>query len=163
MNLKTNIKKNLFEKKEEKKSLIKESEIIESRFSILMDSVKVRSRKNYNKILTLLMIESISLYDKGLNQKLISENLDNVLGTLDILFKGSNKPAIEVFKEKGIRWMVNQLSISDTSLREFLLDHLMKTELIDIPKLFSDCSFLKKRIAEAIPYYYNEKISFEES
>lgn len=158
MKLKNTIRQKLFEKKEEKKYLIKEDKVIYSRFKIILESKQIRKRSDLNNLLFSLLSEMISLHNKGYNNNLISENLTNVLGALDNLFKGTNTPVIEIFKRKGIDFIVNQLKIGEPSLKTFLTEYLSDIEIKDVPKLFTDCEFLKNKISDSIPVYYNNKI-----
>jgi hypothetical protein len=103
----------------------------------------------------------VSLHKKGYDPKLISENITNVIGALENLFAGSNSSVMEVFKRKGVKYIVDQLKIADEFLKNFMIEHLSDTELKDIPKLFTDCEFLKTKISDCIPVYFDKKLSEE--
>jgi len=102
-----------------------------------------------------MLVEMVQLYKKGYNPNVISENVTNVFDVLKNLFGGSENKVVEVFKQKGIDWILEKLEISSNdSLGEYLRDVLNQTELSEVPQLLSDCNFLSKKIAQSVKENY---------
>ena len=80
---------------------------------------------------------------KGFDSKLIAENAENLFTVLNTLFNESGNSVVEVFKQKGIDWLIQNLNISgDDNLSQYMRDALNNTELNEVARLFSDCEFL---------------------
>jgi len=139
-----------------------ENKIIKSRFNFLFENRKIRNRKDLNNFYILMLSEMVDLYKKGYNSSLISENAENLFSVLNTLFNESGNSVVEVFKQKGIDWLIQNLKISgDDELSQYMKDALNKTELNEVARLFSDCEFLSKKIAQSIKENYITNLSSE--
>lgn len=161
--LKNIIRKKLVETKTNKKYTLAENKIIKSRFNFLFENRKIRNRKDLNNFYILMLSEMVDLYKKGYNSNLISENAENLFTVLNTLFNESGNSVVEVFKQKGIDWLIQNLKISgDDELSQYMKDALNKTELNEVARLFSDCEFLSKKIAQSIKENYIANLSSED-
>jgi hypothetical protein len=153
--LKKLIKKKLVETKENKKSILTENKIIKSKFNFLYENTKIRNRRDLNKFYILMLSEMVNLYNKGFDSKLIAENAENLFTVLNTLFNESGNSVVEVFKQKGIDWLMQNLGLSpEDNLSQYMKDALNKTELNEVARLFSDCQFLSKKIAQSVKENY---------
>lgn len=160
--LKNIIRKKLVETKTNKKYILTENKIIKSKFDFLFENRKIRNRKDLNNFYILVLSEMVDLYKKGYNSNLISENAENLFTVLNTLFNESGNSVVEVFKQKGIDWLIQNLKISgDDELSQYMKDALNKTELNEVARLFSDCEFLSKKIAQSIKENYIANLSSE--
>ena len=163
MKLKNTIRKTLVETKENKKRLIQESRIVENRFNFILESKEIKSRKDYNNFLINVLSEMVYLHKQGFNNKLIAENAENLFGALGNIFGGGANSVMATFKEKGINWILNKLGMSENStMKNFMVTAIGNTDLKDVPKLFTDCDFLTKKIAESVPEALLRKLQHEQ-
>lgn len=159
MNLDKTIKKQLNEAKEVKSKLLQESKIINLRFNMIVESSNLKNKKGRDEVLINLLSEMIYLNKQGFNDKVIAENASSVFNILGNLFGGTTNNVIKLFREKGVKYILEQLGISDSSsLKEYMVTALENTDLKDVPKLFSDCDFLTKKISDSIPESYMKKL-----
>jgi len=164
MSLVKTIKKTIVETKENKKRLIQESKIVKTRFKIILESSKLKSKKDISDVLINVLIEMVYLDKQGFNDKVIAENASSVFNVIGNLLGGSTNSVIEAFREKGVKYILGQLGLGDNSaLRNYMTTALENTDLKDVPKLFSDCDFLTKKISEAVPESYLKQLEMEES
>jgi hypothetical protein len=78
------------------------------------------------------------------------------------LFGGTTNAVIELFKEKGVKFILEKLGIEDNNfLKNFLITALGNTDLKDVPKLFTECEFLTRKIAESVPEAYLRQLEYE--
>jgi len=163
MKLKNTIRKTLVETKENKKRLIQESRIVENRFNFILESKEIKNRKDYNNFLINVLSEMVYLHKQGFNDKLIAENAENLFGALGNIFGGSVNSVMATFKEKGINWILNKLGMGNNgTMKNFMVTAIGNTDLKDIPKLFTDCDFLTKKIAESVPEAFLRKLQYEQ-
>jgi len=156
------IKEQLVEVTENKKRKIQESKIVDTRFKILLESSNIRTKKGLNDLYVNLLAEMIYLHKQGFDSNIIKENAVGVFGVLSNLFGSSTGSIIDTFKEKGVEWIMGRLGLKDNSyLKNFLITTLGNTDLTDVPKLFTDCSFLTKKVAESVPEAYLRKLEYE--
>jgi len=161
-NIKSIIKESLIETKEKKKKQLQESKIIDTRFKIIVETEKIKTKEELDEVLLEVLFEMIYLHNQGFDDKLIAESVDGVFGVLSNLFKGAGSSVLDTFKEKGVAFILNKLGLSgNTFLENFLITALGNTNLVDVPKLFTDCNFLTKKIAESIPEAYLRKLEYE--
>lgn len=162
MKLKNTIRKTLVETKENKKRLIQESRIVENRFNFILESKEIKTKKDYNNFLINVLSEMVYLHKQGFDDKLIAENADNLFGALGNIFGGGANSVMATFKEKGVNWILNKLGMGDNSvMKNFMISAIGNTDLKDIPKLFTDCDFLTKKIAESVPEAFLRKLQHE--
>lgn len=158
--LKKIIRQKISEAKTNKKNLMVENKIIKSRLNFLFETNKIRNSKDLNNFFIILLSEMVYLYNKGYNSNLIAENADNLFNVLNTLFSESGNSVVEVFKQKGIDWIIQNLGLSEEStLPQYMRDVLNKTELNEVARLFSDCQFLSKKIAESIKENYIQELN----
>ena len=162
MSLKKTIKKNLIETKEVKKQVLTESTIIKNRFNFILESNKIKNKKDLDKVFVNILTEMVHLHKQGFNDSLIEENVSSVFNVLGNLFGGTTNAVIELFKEKGVKFILEKLGIDDNNfLKNFLVTALGNTDLKDVPKLFTECEFLTKKIAESVPEAYLRQLEYE--
>jgi hypothetical protein len=162
MNLKYNIKKQLVETKDKKSRLLQESKIIQTRFVMIAESSKIKTKKQLDDMFVNLLSEMIYLHKQGFDDILIKENVEGVFSVLSSLFGGTTNAVVELFKEKGVKWILEKIGIEDNNfIKNFLITALGNTDLKDVPKLFTDCEFLTKKISESIPEAYLRKLEYE--
>lgn len=162
MSLKNNIKKQLVETKEVKTKLLQEANIVRNRFKFLVESSNLKTKKGREDVLVNILSEMIYLHKQGFNEDILSENVNSVFNILGNLFGGTTNAVVELFREKGVKFILEQLGIDDNNfLKNFLITALGNTDLKDVPKLFSDCEYLTKKIADSIPESYLRQLEYE--
>lgn len=162
MSLKKTIKKSLLETKEVKRQVLTESTIIKNRFNFIVESSRIKTKKDLDKVFVNVLTEMVYLHKKGFNDSLIEENVSSVFNVLGNLFGGTTNTVIELFKEKGVKFILEKLGIDDNNfLKNFLITALGNTDLKDVPKLFTECDFLTKKIAESVPEAYLRQLEYE--
>lgn len=158
-NLKKLVKETLVETKENKKKTLQESKISNLRFKMIVES---ESKIDLDNTLEEILLEMIYLHNQGFNNQIIAESVDGVFNVLSTVFKKSPDAIVNTFKEKGVNFIVSRLGMEkDTYLKNFLITVLGNTNMVDIPKLFTDCKFLTKKIAESIPEAYLRKLEYD--
>ncbi len=162
MSLKNTIKKNLIETKEVKKQVLTESMIIKNRFNFILESNKIKNKKDLDNVFVTILTEMVHLHKQGFDSSLIEENVSSVFNVLGNLFGGTTNAVIELFKEKGVKFILEKLGIEDNNfLKNFLITALGNTDLKDVPKLFTECEFLTRKIAESVPEAYLRQLEYE--
>lgn len=162
MSLKKTIKKSLLETKEVKRQVLTESTIIKNRFNFIVESSRIKTKKDLDKVFVNVLTEMVYLHKQGFNDSLIEENVSSVFNVLGNLFGGTTNTVIELFKEKGVKFILEKLGIDDNNfLKNFLITALGNTDLKDVPKLFTECDFLTKKIAESVPEAYLRQLEYE--
>ena len=162
MKLENRIKVKLIETKTKKEKLLQENNIVKSRFNIILESSPLKTKKHLDNVFVNILSEMVYLHKQGFDKKVIEENVSSVFTVLGNLFGGTTNIVIELFKEKGVKWILEQLGIEDNNfLKNFLITALGNTDLRDVPSLFSDCEFLTKKIAESIPEAYLRQLEYE--
>lgn len=163
MKLNRTVRKNLVEAKENKKRVIQESEIVKTRFKFILESSKPKTKKQLDETFIIILSEMIYLHKQGFNDKVISENASSVFNVIGNLFGGTTNTVIEMFRDRGVKFILEQLGIDDNfSLKSYMTTALENTDLRDVPKLFSDCEFLTKKISDSIPESYLKQLEIEE-
>jgi len=162
MRLKNTIKKNLIETKEVKKQVLTESMIVKNRFNFILESNKIKNKKDLDKVFVTILTEMVHLHKQGFDNSIIEENVSSVFNVLGNLFGGTTNAVIELFKEKGVKFILEKLGIEDNNfLKNFLITALGNTDLKDVPKLFTECEFLTRKIAESVPEAYLRQLEYE--
>lgn len=162
MSLKNTIKKNLIETKEVKKQVLTESMIIKNRFNFILESNKIKNKKDLDNVFVTILTEMVHLHKQGFDNSIIEENVSSVFNVLGNLFGGTTNAVIELFKEKGVKFILEKLGIEDNNfLKNFLVTALGNTDLKDVPKLFTECEFLTRKIAESVPEAYLRQLEYE--
>jgi hypothetical protein len=162
INLKSIIKENLIKTQENKNRLLQESNIVKTRLNIILEGKTFKTKRQVNDVYVTILSEMIYLHKQGFNEDIIAENVDNVFGALGNIFGTGINGVIETFKERGVNYILEKLGISKNNfLKNFLITALSNTDIKDVPKLFSDCDFLTKKISESIPEAYLRKLEYE--
>lgn len=163
MSLNKTIRKNLVETKEQKKRLIQESKIVNTRFKIVLESSKLKTKKDFDNVLVNILSEMIYLDKQGFNGNIIEENASSVFNVIGNIFGGTTNSVIEAFKKRGVQYILEQLGLgNNSSLRNYMVTALENTELKDVPKLFSDCEYLTKKLSHAIPESYLKHLELQD-
>lgn len=145
----------------ENKLVLTESVILRNRFGFILNSSY--NPKNNNELFFNILKEMVHLYKNGYNTKLIKENVDNVFDVYSKVSGLDNSRVSEMFKQSGIRFILKNLEIDgDELMKEYIEIALDNTPLNEIPKLFTNCSYLTRKICDAIPSYYLNKLEMEE-
>ena len=162
INLKGIIKENLIKTQENKNRLLQESNIVKTRLNIILEGKTFKTKKQVDDVYVTILSEMIYLHKQGFNEDIIAENVDSVFGALGNIFGTGINGVIETFKERGVNYILEKLGLSKNNfLKNFLITSLSNTDIKDVPKLFSDCNFLTKKIAESIPEAYLRKLEYE--
>ena len=162
INLKGIIKENLIKTQENKNRLLQESNIVKTRLNIILEGKTFKTKKQVNDVYVTILSEMIYLHKQGFNEDIIAENVDSVFGALSNIFGTGINGVIETFKERGVDYILEKLGLSKNNfLKNFLVTSLANTDIKDVPKLFSDCDFLTKKIAESIPEAYLRKLEYD--
>lgn len=162
MNLKKKIKTKLLETKEKKGRLLTEKKIVENRIKFIIESSSIKTKKNLDDIFLNILLEMVYLHKQEFNEKMIAESVDDVFDVLGTVFGGSKTTVLELFKERGVRFILEKLGLEDNDiLKSYLSTSLNETDLKDVPKLFTDCGFLSRKISNCIPMAYLEKLDYE--
>lgn len=160
INLKQTIKENLIMEKQKK--LIKETKVIEDRLQFVVESVGLKNRKDVDRIVEGIFYEMLDLEKNNYNREVMTENIQAIFDVLGSLFGGTKNGVVGTFKEKGINYILNKLGLDKNSyMGDFLEVVFGNVDLKDIPRLFTDCDFLTKKIAEAVPEAYLKNLQDE--
>lgn len=144
------------------KLALTESVILRNRFGFILNSSY--NPKNNNELFFNILKEMVHLYKNGYDTKLIKENVDNVFDVYSKVSGLENSRVAEMFKISGIRFILKNLELDNNDLmKEYVAIALDDTSIEETPKLFTNCSFLTKKICEAIPNYYISKLRMEEN
>jgi hypothetical protein len=162
-NIMNTVRKNLIlEKKNRDQKLLKETVEIENRFQYVIESVGLTDKSDIDRIVEGVFYEMLYLENNGYNREIMTENIQSILDALGSLFGGTKNAVISTFKEKGIDYILSKLGLSKNSyMGDFLAVTFGNVDLKDIPRLFTDCDFLTKKIAEAAPEAYLKNIQDE--
>jgi len=145
MGIKTSIIKNIKILQEEKKASLTEEKIVKGRFSVVPTKINKYSTIQNNKTFNVLFNEVRTLKTHGINQKLINENLVQVLSQM---FDEEGPRFLDVVKEKLAEYLKSKLQLTDIE-QEILVSAIGNTEMDDVPELFNDPRFLAQKISQA--------------
>jgi len=145
MGIKTSIIKNIKILQEEKKVSLTEEKIVKGRFSVVPTKINKYSTIQNNKTFNVLFNEVRTLKTHGINQKLINENLVQVLSQM---FDEEGPRFLDVVKEKLAEYLKSKLQLTDIE-QEILVSAIGNTEMDDVPELFNDPRFLAQKISQA--------------
>lgn len=145
MGIKTSIRKNIKILQEEKKVSLTEEKIVKGRFSVVPNNINKYSKIQNNKTFNVLFNEIRTLKSYGINQKLINENLVQVLSQM---FDEEGPRFLDVVKEKLAEYLKSKLQLTDIE-QDILVSAIGNTEMDDVSELFNDPRFLAQKIAQA--------------
>ena len=156
--LKNKLHESLKGVKNKKNSLLIESKIVKSRFSLLVNENAMSNQKEFNKMFERLMVERSRLIDQGLTESVINEGiLDSFLGIFGGFF--SEFPAL--LGERFTSWLMEGLFGP-----EYKNSLLAQTVVVGIGNVIrkgefsklTDCNFLSNIIADSIIEGYFKKM-----
>jgi len=145
MGIKDSIRKNIQILQEEKKISLTEEKIVKGRFSVVPKNINKHSTIQNNKTFNVLFNEVRTLKSHGINQKVINENLVQVLSQM---FDEEGPRFLDVVKEKLAEYLKSKLQLTDIE-QEILVSAIGNTEMDEVSELFNDPRFLAQKIAQA--------------
>lgn len=145
MGIKDSIRKNIQILQEEKKVTLTEEKIVKGRFSMVPKNINKHSTIQNNKTFNVLFNEIRVLKSRGINQKLINENLVQVLSQM---FDEEGPRFLDVVKEKLAQYLKSKLQLTDIE-QEILVSAIGNTEMDEVSELFNDPRFLAQKISQA--------------
>jgi|TARA_R110000744_G_scaffold125031_1_gene230678 hypothetical protein len=145
MGIKDSIRKNIQILQEEKKVTLTEEKIVKGRFSMVPKNINKHSTIQNNKTFNVLFNEIRVLKSHGINQKLINENLVQVLSQM---FDEEGPRFLDVVKEKLAQYLKSKLQLTDIE-QEILVSAIGNTEMDEVSELFNDPRFLAQKISQA--------------
>ena len=158
--LKNLIRENLITAKETKrKTLLGESKIVTSRFAIISEGRKLKTKKDLNKFFSEVISEMTYMNTQGFNKEIISEGFWDMLKGI---FGHTPDGVLEYFKEYVGKWLVDNLTPIDPEgwIGSIIITAIGNLPVGDIPKL-TDCNFLTKLVAKSVGEGALRKISHE--
>jgi hypothetical protein len=149
VDLKKVIRENLISiQKNNKKVLTEESKIVKNRFKIIGEGRTIKTKKDRIKLSDELINEMVYLNSQGFNKQVINESFWDLLTGL---FPKGVDSIFDTFKERGIAWLMEKVGLNPNSwLGSVVVTGLGDIDIVDIPKLFSDCNFATKVMSKAI-------------
>ena len=145
MGIKDSIRKNIQILQEEKKVSLTEEKIVKGRFSVVPKNINKHSTIQNNKTFNVLFNEVRTLKSHGINQKVINENLVQVLSQM---FDEEGPRFLDVVKEKLAEYLKSKLQLTDIE-QEILVSAIGNTEMDEVSELFNDPRFLAQKISQA--------------
>jgi hypothetical protein len=163
VSLKRILKESIMKKGEEKSKIITEKTIVRNRLGLVLESNYNKS-KNDDKFFLNLLSEMVQLHKQGFSDDIIKENVDNVFSVYSNVSGMESDKVIEMFKQRGVRFIVENLGVEkNETLKSFLKDSLNRTPVKDVPKLFTNCSYLTRKLSESIQEHYLNNLQMEEN
>lgn len=145
MGIQDSIRRNIQILQEEKKVSLTEEKIVKGRFSVVPKNINKHSTIQNNKTFNVLFNEVRTLKSHGINQKVINENLVQVLSQM---FDEEGPRFLDVVKEKLAEYLKSKLQLTDIE-QEILVNAIGNTEMDEVSELFNDPRFLAQKIAQA--------------
>ena len=145
MGIQDSIRRNIQSLQEEKKVSLTEEKIVKGRFSMVPKNINKHSTIQNNKTFNVLFNEIRVLKSHGINQKLINENLVQVLSQM---FDEEGPRFLDVVKEKLAQYLKSKLQLTDIE-QEILVSAIGNTEMDEVSELFNDPRFLAQKISQA--------------
>ena len=145
MGIKDSIRKNIQILQEEKKVTLTEEKIVKGRFSMVPKNINKHSTIQNNKTFNVLFNEVRTLKSHGISQKVINENLVQVLSQM---FDEEGPRFLDVVKEKLAQYLKSKLQLTDIE-QEILVSAIGNTEMDEVSELFNDPRFLAQKISQA--------------
>jgi hypothetical protein len=131
-----------------KKVLTEESKIVKNRFKIIGEGRTFKTKSDVRKFSDELINEMVYLNSQGFDKQVINEGFWDVLSGL---FPKGMDSIFDTFKERGVAWLMEKLGLNpDSWLGSVVVTGLGDIDIVDVPKLFSDCNFATKALSKAI-------------
>jgi dihydroneopterin aldolase len=129
--------------------LVEESKIINNRFKIIAEGKNLKTKKGKKQLASDLVNESIYLTEQGFSPQLINEDLFDFVKSL--FPKGAADPVMEMTKEYAVEWLFKQLNLDPKGwLGTMVSTTIGNIDIADVPKLWSDCSYVTGLLSESI-------------
>ena len=147
--IKNLIRENLIKTSENRKRILNEERsIVRKRIILLAEKVNIKSKSSRENFCDELLGEMIYLNKQGFDKEVISEQ---VLDAIKSIFGNSGEGILQAFKQRMAEKLVGKLlpGAEKSWLGGILINVFTDTGILEIPKL-TQCSFLTKKIAEAI-------------
>ena len=145
MGIQDSIRRNIQILQEEKKVSLTEEKIVKGRFSMVPKNINKHSTIQNNKTFNVLFNEVKTLKCHGINQKVINENMVQVLSQM---FDEEGPRFLDIVKEKLAEYLKSKLQLTDIE-QEILVSAIGNTEMDEVSELFNDPRFLAQKIAQA--------------
>ncbi|MDB4453173.1 hypothetical protein N9145_03220 [bacterium] len=145
MGIQDSIRRNIQILQEEKKVSLTEEKIVKGRFSMVPKNINKHSTIQNNKTFNVLFNEVRTLKSHGINQKVINENMVQVLSQM---FDEEGPRFLDVVKEKLAEYLKSKLQLTDIE-QEIIVSAIGNTEMDEVSELFNDPRFLAQKIAQA--------------
>jgi hypothetical protein len=145
MGIQDSIRRNIQSLQEEKKVSLTEEKIVKGRFSMVPKNINKHSTIQNNKTFNVLFNEVRTLKSHGINQKVINENMVQVLSQM---FDEEGPRFLDIVKEKLAEYLKSKLQLTDIE-QEIIVSAIGNTEMDEVSELFNDTRFLAQKIAQA--------------
>ena len=145
MGIQDSIRRNIQSLQEEKKVSLTEEKIVKGRFSMVPKNINKHSTIQNNKTFNVLFNEVRTLKSHGINQKVINENMVQVLSQM---FDEEGPRFLDIVKEKLAEYLKSKLQLTDIE-QEIIVSAIGNTEMDEVSELFNDPRFLAQKIAQA--------------
>ena len=145
MGIQDSIRRNIQILQEEKKVSLTEEKIVKGRFTMVPKNINKHSTIQNNKTFNVLFNEVRTLKSHGINQKVINENMVQVLSQM---FDEEGPRFLDIVKEKLAEYLKSKLQLTDIE-QEILVSAIGNTEMDEVSELFNDPRFLAQKIAQA--------------
>ena len=145
MGIQDSIRRNIQILQEEKKVSLTEEKIVKGRFSMVPKNINKHSTIQNNKTFNVLFNEVRTLKSHGINQKVINENMVQVLSQM---FDEEGPRFLDIVKEKLAEYLKSKLQLTDIE-QEIIVSAIGNTEMDEVSELFNDPRFLAQKISQA--------------
>jgi hypothetical protein len=156
--LKKTVRKKIVETQKNKKNLITESKIVNTRFSLLIENSSFDTKNDLDLFAKNLINEIIYLNSQNLNKQIIEESFFDMIGGF---FKGLGGGAWEYIWEQIADWLLNELGLKPGFLRDAISVWVGNVNFVDVPKMLTDCNFLVKSLTGSLAETYVKKLQKE--
>jgi len=145
--LKKLVRENLMKQKEIKSNLLTEGKIIKDRFLVLLENRSINTKTKKEKLYRDILIESNNLYERGFNNKLITEGFFDIITGI---FGKSGSGIIQNIKEYFAEYIVKKFGIDPSGwMGSLITTTIGNLDLSDIPKLLN-CNFTTKLLSKSL-------------
>ena len=147
-NIKESLKKNLSMIKENKENLLVETNIVQKRFSFIMEDNIVETEEDRDRLVESVISEIGYLKNQGYSSQAINEGLFSFLGSM---VGGTAGATPNVFKEYLAAWLLKKLGVpEDSYIGSVVVTLVGDMGLDEYDKFFSDCRFASNKLADAL-------------